>query len=265
VRVTLRRDGAAGRPVAYLKHLPDRGGERLLTLYGALASRAGAAGGPRLGQALGYDQDSELLWLAPVAGVPVDDSDGMRAFGQALAGLHGLPPAPLPRFERLRPCRVAAAAAIVAAARPDVAERAAALAGALRATPLPAEHDAVLHGDAHPKNCLVEAGGATLIDLDQAALGPASADLGGVLARLVRDRLAGRLDAAEAAARREGFLDGYARVRPLPPAAALAWHQAAALLVESALRAVNRVYDDALAVLDDLLAAGLACLEGSRA
>ena len=54
-------------------------------------------------------------------------------------------------------------------------------------------------------------------------------------------------------------------MRPLPPPEALAWHQAAALLVESALRAVNRVYADALAVLDELLAGGLAWLEGARA
>jgi Ser/Thr protein kinase RdoA (MazF antagonist) len=123
----------------------------------------------------------------------------------------------------------------------------------------------LLHGDAHPKNCLLGEAGATLIDLDQASVGPASADLGGVLARLLRDLLAGRLDAAEAAARGESFLEGYARHRPLPPPESLAWHQAAALLIESALRAVNRVYGDALAVLDQLLAGGLACLEGSRA
>ena len=127
VRVTLRRDGAAGRPVAYLKHLPGRGGERLLTLYGALASRAAAAGGPRLGQALGYDQETGLLWLAPVDGAPVDDRDGMRAFGEALARLHGLPPAPLARFERLQPSG-SPPRRIVAAARPDVAEQASALA-----------------------------------------------------------------------------------------------------------------------------------------
>src|SRR6185437_14397422 len=108
--------------------------------------------------------------------------------------------------------------------RPDVGEQAATLASALRATPPPAEREALLHGDAHPKNCLLGDAGATLIDLDQAALGPASADIGGVLARLLRDLLAGRLDAAEAAARGESFLEGYARHRPLPPPESLAWH-----------------------------------------
>jgi hypothetical protein len=258
VRVTLRRDLPDGRPLAYLKHLAGGGGEQLLTLYGALGSRAAATGGPRLGQALGYDHDSGLVWLAPVDGAPVDDRAGMHAFGDALARLHGVPRPPfLPLFERLHLDRVEAAARVVAAARPDVRTRVCELVALLRETlPEPAR-PVLVHGDAHPKNCLLGPAGATLIDLDQAAIGPAAADLGGVLARLERDRLTGRLDGGEAAARAEAFLVGYAGRRPLPAPQGLEWYRAAALLVESALRAVNRVYHDALAVLDELLAAAL--------
>ena len=45
------------------------------------------------------------------------------------------------------------------------------------------------------------------------------------------------------------FLSGYAERRPLPTASSLAWHTAAALLAERALRAVNRVNRTALAHL----------------
>ena len=46
------------------------------------------------------------------------------------------------------------------------------------------------------------------------------------------------------------FLDGYASVRPLPSETSLAWHTAAALLTERAVRAITRVRLQTLKDLD---------------
>ena len=61
----------------------------------------------------------------------------------------------------------------------------------------------------------------------------------------------GVTDEAAAAA----LLEGYARVRPLPPAASLRWHTAASLLARTALPAVSRVRPPLLAALRPLLEA----------
>jgi Ser/Thr protein kinase RdoA (MazF antagonist) len=93
----------------------------------------------------------------------------------------------------------------------------------------------------------------TLIDLDQAAAGPAAADLGGMLAGLRYCRRVGLCSRAAERALAGAFLAGYAAVRPLPPPAELRWHAAAALLAERALRAVNRVRAEGLLHLGEIL------------
>ena len=153
------------------------------------------------------------------------------------------------RSARLRPDRIAHCAQILARARPDVAapaERLAARLGA--ATPEPAA-DVVLHGDCHPGNALVDGDAVALVDLDQMGLGPAAADLGSLVARLRYAATVGDLGAAEATELEARFLAGYAERRPLPDASSLAWHTAAALVAERALRAVNRVNRAGLARL----------------
>jgi len=81
-----------------------------------------------------------------------------------------------------------------------------------------------------------------LIDLDQAGIGPAAADVGSLLARLVSTRVVDGTDTGDLSA---AFLDGYAEVRPIPEAQALVWHTSAAMLAEVAMRAVNRVRPEA--------------------
>ncbi len=51
------------------------------------------------------------------------------------------------------------------------------------------------------------------------------------------------------------MLAGYAELAPLPPADSLRWHEAAALLVERALRAVQRVREPELEALGAILGA----------
>ncbi|MFN0091600.1 MAG: phosphotransferase family protein, partial [Acidimicrobiales bacterium] len=110
----------------------------------------------------------------------------------------------------------------------------------------------LLHGDVHTANAIVSpAAGVVLIDYDQGGLGRPGADVAGLLAQLETLHLCGRASAAEHAVHRRAVLEGYATVRPLP--ADLAWHEAAALLAERALRAVNGVRVPVLAALAALL------------
>jgi aminoglycoside phosphotransferase len=238
---------------AFVKLYADDAGERAFRLHAALPHTAPVA------RAAGYDPATRRLVLEPVPGRPLamlrpDRLAGdYAALGAALAALHESPAA-APRFARLGPDRLRAAAASLALVRPEAAGIVGALAERLVRRRENPGQEVLLHGDPHGGNALVEDGAATLIDLDQAARGDAAADLGGVLAGL---RTAARLGAlpshAEQSATR-ALLDGYGRVRSLPTAAALRWHVAAALLVERSLRAVTRARPEQLRRLPLLLA-----------
>lgn len=217
-----------------------------------------------------WADDRGLLLMEPMAGqrwnlVADDDLAGaLRSMGIAIARLHGSPPLDgLAAFTRLHPDRVAHAAEIVGRARPDVARYAEHVAGRLRdSVPTPEPH-VVLHGDCHPGNALLDGDAVALLDLDQMGHGPSAADLGSLVARLRYAAVVGELDPSRAAALERSFLRGYAERRPLPHARSLAWHTAAALVAERALRVVNRVNLPGLARLDALLeAAGVALDRG---
>ena len=97
--------------------------------------------------------------------------------------------------------------------------------------------------------------GVVLIDLDQVCVGPAAADLGGLLATLTAARCVGDLSAGAERRLREAVLGGYAEAATPPAANSLRWHLAAALLVERALRSVHRVREAGLDHLDAVLEA----------
>lgn len=191
-----------------------------------------------------------------------DLARAMRDLGVAVARLHDSRAIDgLPDFGRLRTDRVEHCAGIVGRARPDVAQHAERLAGRLRTSQPAPTPDVVLHGDCHPGNALLAGDSVALIDLDQMGRGPAAADLGSLLARLRYAATIGEIDAAEAARLEVRFLGGYGERRALPDPTSLAWHTAAALLAERALRAVNRVNRAALARLDELMVAADAALD----
>jgi aminoglycoside phosphotransferase len=257
---TARWVGADGRGIAFAKVYAGSEGERTSRVHAALAARAGGDAALAVAPALGYSRRYRTLLMQPVAGRPVAElagaelERGLRALGAALAALHRAPlPAGLPRARRLTPDRLAHAAAVLAAGRPDVAGRVRAIADALRDSFDGRAATVCLHGDAHPKNAILGAGGVVLIDLDQVCEGPASADLGGLLAALTYARCVGRL--SEEAERRLGdaVLAGYAEAATPPPPDSVRWHQAAALLAERALRSVERVRLRGLARLDAVL------------
>jgi len=237
---TAAADDERGRAVAFVKLHADATAERTALVHRSLRARglfvpAVVAKWPAL----------RALAVEPAVGERLDGA-GWPAFGRALARLHALPPVDARRLSRLEPDSLRDAAATIAALRPDVAAVARDLAQSLCSS-LPRTHVVCVHGDAHPKNVVVDGERAQLVDLDDVAGGAAAADIGGVLAGLRFDELLGRRDPECA----DAFLDGYGTRDPH----ATRWYTAAALLRERALRSITRLRADGLERLHDVLAA----------
>lgn len=261
-----------GRTLAYAKTYADDEGLAARRTYDAINGALPLSSRVSVARAAGYSEESRTLFLEPVDGRRIADlageelESGFRHLGAALAVLHGAPaPDGLPIFRRSDVGQAERAAALVGRARPDVDALARRLARALTERwTAPTEPPVCLHGDVHPKNGILRGDGVGLVDLDQAGVGPAAADVGSLLAGLRCSGLTGLLAPALARDLGPAFLSGYASVRALPDADAIAWHTSAAMLVERALRAVNRVRAPGLLRLDALLADAERLLEGGR-
>jgi Ser/Thr protein kinase RdoA (MazF antagonist) len=183
----------------------------------------------------------------------------MGRLGACMAVVHATPPPPgieLRRFTRLDPPHLPRAAEVIATARPDAAASVDRLARGLLDVVPPMGRTGppvLLHGDCHPGNLLSTTTRVALIDLDQAGMGPAAADIASLVARLRQGELTGEFGPGAADVLADAFLSGYAALRALPDPRVLAWHVASALLVERALRAVNRMNLRALDRLPELL------------
>ena len=240
-----------GNVLAYVKVHAGAGAERERRALETLS-----ATGPRVPRVLG--SSANALALEPLPGRRIEDLSGtdlanaLRGVGRALAALHEPAPRGYPRFARLDTDRLARAVAAIARARPD-AGRSAALLLAVLLDRRDDEAGVLLHGDANLRNAIVDGDGVALIDLEDSAAGPAAADLGQALARLLAARVTGRITTAEETALAAALLDGYAAVRRPPDAAALRWHTAASVLARVALPAVNRVREPLLRRLVPLL------------
>ena len=226
--------------------------ERYARIAAVLAA-GGGAGGFAAPVPLGRSEARTVLVLQPMPGVEWGQLTGpalaaaMGRLGSAIATLHAAGAAAdgLPRFGRLDVRRVVHSAHLVAVGRPDVSAAAIRLADRLADGPPPGGPQVALHGDCHPKNALLAGESIALIDLDQAGVGPAAADVGSLVARLHADGDTGEM--------RSAFLSGYRAVRALPPDGSLRWHTAAALVAERGVRAVNRVHLPTLDRLPELL------------
>ena len=179
---------------------------------------------------------------------------GLERLGAALATLHGLRPPAGVAFRRFTPERLARAVGVIATAQPAAGRAAAELLAALLGRHADAAGPAVcLHGDANPRNALLDGDRVSLIDLEDVAAGPAAADLGHVLAGLLCERVGRRAPGRGGAAARPRAA---ARIRGASPRCrrpeTLAWHTAAAVLARRALTAVNRVREADLRRLDAL-------------
>lgn len=253
---TARCRSAAGVPVGYAKmQLGDETWRSVKTLD-AVRRGLPTCGPLHLPRAVGELRDPPMALYSPAPGSPLHQLRGgavpaaMGMLGTALRLLHDHPPAPFPPFTRSSPDSIVAAGDLVAGARPDLAPLCTRLVEALLPTRPGPSTLALLHGDLHPKNVLVHDDGVSLVDLDQASVGPPAAELGATLARLWCLRPESGLTPDTGAAAAEELLAGYGLAMDR---SALIWYAAAALLVERAARAVSRIDLANLADLERVL------------
>jgi len=275
--VTLRALDPADQTLAFVKcYAPQtQDTARLAARYDLVASRFRTADPTlRSPRALAHSSDRHLLLLEPMPGQSWLDLDRARAIealrrlGRAIALVHGTPLKDISEigmrhFRRLDLARVTRSGELISKARTDVAAAARTLTSRLTSDPPALQEQVLLHGDCHPGNVLVTDERLSLIDFDQAGIGPAAADIGSLLARLNYGSVLRERDPATATGMTNAFLEGYAQVRALPDDRTLRWYAAAALLVERGVRAVNRVRPTGLAKLERVIGAGHDLLDGS--
>lgn len=245
--------------IAYAKIYAGDEGRQIFETYTHVAK----ARQVQIPRAITYSETHRLLLLACVAGAPLSTvaqrEDAFFRLGKALKALHGInPPASLPRATRLTPEALAGATDTISEARPDVAKQVRRLSAKLIAQYAPGK-PAFLHGDVHPKNIFLNEDSIFLLDLDQAATGAATADLGSAIAGLYCDACTGSRTWQEAYLLKRALLTGYGASQDSPE---LRWHVAAALLQERALRSVTRIRTATLQKLPELLLAAEAALNG---
>jgi tRNA A-37 threonylcarbamoyl transferase component Bud32 len=243
--------------IAYAKIYAGDEGRHIFETYKALTGEV------QVPRAIGYSEEHHVLLVESVAGVPlsavVQQEDAFFRLGKALKSLHQIkPPSTLPRATRLTPEAIARASATISEARPDVAKQVRRLSAELIAQYTPG-HSVFLHGDVHPKNIFLNKESIFLLDLDQAATGPATADLGSVIAGLYCDACTGTRTLPEASAQKRALLAGCGAPQNSHE---LRWHIAAALLQERALRSVTRIRTATLQKLPEILLAAEAALNG---
>ena len=241
---------AGGQVVAYLKLHFDAAGRELART--STAADAIGADDPdlRVPRVLAAPVREGALVLEPLRGERLDRlaAPPLERLGTALARLHAVAPPPR-RFDRTDAARLDIAAAVVGRARPDCAAAAAALRDRLAARGVGAHGEPVhLHGDTNLRNALLDGDRIALVDLEDAAAGPAAADLGFVLAGLLAARVQGRATPPD-----EELLRGYARLAAPPDPESLRWHIGASTLARIAVPAVGRVRPAVLAGLRNLL------------
>ncbi|HEY4424476.1 MAG TPA: phosphotransferase [Pyrinomonadaceae bacterium] len=243
--------------IAYAKIYAGDEGRQIFETYRAVTGKV------QIPRALAYSETHHLLLLEPVDGVPLSTvAESENAFfrlGKALNSLHHHinPPSWLQRATRLTPEAVARASATISQARPDVAALVQHLSAKLIAQYTHGQ-PVFLHGDVHPKNIFLNEETLFLLDLDQAATGAATADLGSVIAGLYCDACTGSRTWREASVLKRALLNGYS-VHDSPE---LRWHIAAALLQERALRSVTRIRTATLQKLPEILHVAETVLNG---
>ena len=234
----------AGEVIAYAKVSAADQTRRDFGFYQALGAGL-AENDPylRIPGPLAFSDVLRILWLEAIHGRAVggDSPDDLRRVGAALGRFHECAVANAPVFTRYDSERLAAAADVFTSLRPDLQSAADNLAERLIAARPPATDVVCLHGDVHPKNAIVTGERVALLDVEDLARGPSAADLGSFIASLLYLHVSGCLSREAYASRASAFLSGYTRVRPLPERTVLAWHVAAALFIERAVRAVTRM------------------------
>jgi tRNA A-37 threonylcarbamoyl transferase component Bud32 len=243
--------------IAYAKIYAGNEGRQIFETYKAVTGKL------QIPRAIAYSETHHLLLLEPVDGVPLSTvAESESAFfrlGKVLNGLHRLdPPSWLPRATRLLPEALASASATLSEARPDAADLVYRLSNKLIAQYTHGK-PVFLHADVHPKNIFLNEESLFLLDLDQAATGAGTADLGSVIAGLYCDACTGSRTWQEASVLKRALLDGYGAQHDSHE---LRWHIAAALLQERALRSVTRIRTATLQKLPEILRTAETVLNG---
>lgn len=232
----------------YVGRLAAPEGDALLKLYdegdyarARAAAAAFAPAGPlRLAPPLGWSdahrailfpwQPGALLTATLWAGDEGQEATFLA--GSALAMLHGQPAPGLPRNHAARSDgALAAACGAIGSIAPELGSLARRLAAQVSEelrgdAPAPRP----LHGDFYADQVLVEAGRATLIDLDNGGWGDPAADLGNFIAHLRRGVAEGAGPAARAAQLAAALYAGYGERAAPPEPRRVALHAAAGLL-----------------------------------
>ena len=258
---------AHGHVTGYAKAYRDRDVMDIAEDYNRVAASITVFDGVRTPRALGWARPDRIVVLEPMRGrtwtqLPADlQPEAMQRLGRALGNVHNMPTVfGRGPFQRYRLERVVNSADLVALARDDVAADARRLGDRLADEP-PARAPVVgLHGDMHTENVLFHGEEVHIIDFDQGGSGPASADLGSIMASLLTYQLVNPDKAVDGLV--AALLDGYRSAAPLPSESDLRWYTAAAFVAERAIRAVNRINESTLAVLPELLALGEEVLAG---
>jgi len=245
--------------IAYAKIYAGDEGRQIFETYTHVAKTRDV----QIPRAIAYSERHHLLLLEAVDGVPLSmvaqSEDSFFRLGKALKSLHRInPPSSLPRATRLTPEAVVRATATISEARPDVADLVQHLSAKLIAQYTESK-PSFLHGDVHPKNIFLNEESLYLLDMDQAAIGAATADLGSVIAGLYCDACTGSRSVRQASVLKRALLAGYDTQQHSPE---LRWHIAAALLQERALRSVTRIRTATLQKLPEILLTAEAVLNG---
>lgn len=252
--------GAGSGVLAYLKLHWDAAERERAGAEAAFAAIGDSHPRLRVPRVLAASAADGALVLEPLPGRRLDGltqdelGPALRALGAALATLHHEAPLPARPFDRIDGSRLAEAVAVIGRARPGCRAAAERLhARLLERSPDGQAQVVHLHGDANLRNALYDGRRIALVDLEDAAAGPAAADLGFVLAGQLAAHVQGDTTAATRAALGRALLDGYAEVAPPPAKPCLRWHTAATTLARIAVPAVGRVRPAALASLEPLL------------
>jgi hypothetical protein len=173
----------------------DRGGAMVHQAMTALWNgRARASGLLSVAEPLGYDPAARVLIQGAVGGVPLGEAtqgplflDHIGQAARSLAALHGS----ASRLDRARSLEdelkwIELMANGVLGVRPEAGERLRRVLEGLRRLQPCHENQArcLIHGDFSMNQVMAEAGGVSLIDFDDVAMGDPHADLGTFLARL---------------------------------------------------------------------------------
>lgn len=277
-------DGPAGYSIEVLRYVPEqgctvelawcdaRGGERRF-IGKCAGDERGAVGFATLRvletaapgltpKAILYAPKHRLFWQQKIGGVGarardfLGVADGVGAGAMALLSkVHRGDPGGLPTRAAADIVRDLRAAASTPSDGP-AADRAARAARALADAPITSiSPQALLHGDLHPANFLIDQGVVRLIDFDAACAGPPEFDIGSLFAAIAAAAFIERRDDDALRARLGGLLAIYEKGagRPLDHAA-LDWSFRAALLTERFYRGQTRAKPARIVAADRLVA-----------